>query len=137
MEVRKHNARKITETFDYRRTAQEVSKELEEFANDRSRGVYSTGENDKLKGFQIAGEKGIVSLTFDERDKQQVIDLLRAMADKLDYKDRPIAYLVEKLGMPFDTPLDKVAEMVKKHLEDVQKVRGTAIVPSLPKWDES
>jgi hypothetical protein len=72
--VRKHNARKITETFEY-------SKE------------QSWALPEQLKGFEIAGRDGKISLTFDERDKQQVVDLLRAMADSLEAQPNLAGYI--------------------------------------------
>lgn len=87
MEVRKHNARKITETFEYNTRVEMDVKEVEAA---RPIDFYSGKLNmPVLKGFKIAGEDGKISLTFDERDKQQVVDLLRAMADSLDGRVTP------------------------------------------------
>ena len=86
MEVRKHNARKITETFEYatgkvtegKFTAKDGKLTEWELVNGATIEVLS------LKGFKIAGEDGKISLTYDERDKQQVVDLLKAMAKSLE-----------------------------------------------------
>lgn len=99
MEVRKNNARKITETFDYGRDEQAVSQ-------------FSIGYNKiPLKGFNIAGERGKISLTFDERDKQQVVDLLRAMADSLEAQPNLAGYM----ELPPGTLTDP---KVKKYLQE-------------------
>lgn len=91
MEVRKHNARKITETFEYEARMELDVKDLNLKVNGEQQEGFPLSEaklrmvrmGKVLKEFKIAGEDGKISLTFDERDKQQVVDLLRAMADAL------------------------------------------------------
>ncbi|MBB5804666.1 hypothetical protein F4560_004434 [Saccharothrix ecbatanensis] len=86
MIIRKYNAAKITETFEYEEQRDQTLEDVQDDAESiRLFNKYgSCTMIPTLKGFQIAGGEGKVSLTFDERDKQQVVQLLLQMASALD-----------------------------------------------------